>query len=168
MIELVVVIAVIAILLALGFPSLTLSIQNNRMAAQNNELVGLLAFSKSEAIRRNDSVPLLLTASSDGWDAVVEDPSHTEDVEGCVFGQLRCVSNGKVTITLSDAVAANGMTFNNRGYIFDDNDTTWVQETIFLQHDNCTGNSQRRRIDISPVGQVSSCSLPCDSTATCP
>jgi hypothetical protein len=59
------------------------------------------------------------------------------------------------------------LTFNNRGYIRGIDDA-WVPETLFLQHENCSGSNQRRRIDITPTGQVSSCSLPCDSTAVCP
>ena len=59
------------------------------------------------------------------------------------------------------------MTFNNRGYIRGSDDA-WVAETFFLQHENCSGNNQRRRVDITPTGQVSSCSLACNSTAACP
>ena len=59
------------------------------------------------------------------------------------------------------------MTFNNRGYIRGSEDA-WVSETFFLQHENCSGQNQRRRVDITPTGQVSSCSLACNSTAACP
>lgn len=59
------------------------------------------------------------------------------------------------------------LTFNNRGYIRGSEDA-WVAETFFLQHENCSGQNQRRRVDITPTGQVSSCSLACNSTAACP
>ena len=58
------------------------------------------------------------------------------------------------------------ITFNNRGYIRGSDDA-WAPETFFLQHENCSGQNQRYRIDITPTGQVSSCTLPCNSTRAC-
>jgi len=59
------------------------------------------------------------------------------------------------------------LSFNNRGYIRGSDDA-WAPETFFLQHEQCSGQNQRRRVDITPTGQVSSCSLACDSRAACP
>jgi hypothetical protein len=142
--------------------------------------------------------------TADGWDAIVEDPTNEADIQGCVFGQLRCTSNTGALLSVPsldeeeeaastppsmsmmaptpgpiepdpievepepvDIGVTFELSFNNRGYIRGIDDA-WVPETLFLQHENCSGSNQRRRIDITPTGQVSSCSLPCDSTAVCP
>ena len=47
-------------------------------------------------------------------------------------------------------------------------DDAWTAETLYLQHQSCSGSNQRSRIDITPTGQVSSCARACDSTAICP
>lgn len=161
--ELMTVMAVIAILLSWGLPSVTQSIRNNTVLAQSNELIAMLHFAKGEALRRNTDVPMLLGAGANGWSAIVEDPAEEADIEGCVPGQLRCSNH--TNVLLESAVTV--VTYNNRGYIRDVDDVVWTPETLYLQHAQCEGNNQRRRIDITATGQISSCSLPCDSTATC-
>jgi type IV fimbrial biogenesis protein FimT len=162
LLELIIVLAVMAILVSWGFPSLTESMKNNRMIAQNNEMIAMLQYARSEAIRRNTSVEVHLSADGNEWDAYIEDPEHMADVEGCSLGQLRCAENERVTMTNNPAV----ITFNNRGYIRDFGEA-WTPETLYLQHESCNGANQRRRIDIMPTGQISSCSLACGSTAGC-
>jgi type IV fimbrial biogenesis protein FimT len=164
LIELVITLAVLAILVAWGFPSLQESIKNNRMAAQNNEMIAILKYARTEAIRRNTDVRVVITALDDGWRAYVEDPDAAENLEGCEVGELRCTDNDKVALSASET-----LTFNNRGYIRDETDATWVDSTLYLQHDDCRGQNQRRLIHIAPTGQVSSCALPCgDLSASCP
>jgi prepilin-type N-terminal cleavage/methylation domain-containing protein len=165
LIELVIVLAVMAILVTWGFPSLTESIKNNRMVAQNNEMVAMLQYARSEAIRRNTDVQVHLGDDGSDWEAFIKDPDFTADVEGCVLGQLRCAENENVTMNYGLDVVDEGInviTFNNRGYIRDLGEP-WTAEALFLEHDNCNGNNQRRRIDIMPTGQISSCSLACGS-----
>lgn len=163
MIELMVTIAVLAILLTIAVPSASELIKNSRVASQNNELVSLAAFARSEAIRRSATVPLIITATTNGWNAVVKDPAEEADVVGCVAGQLRCASNSQVTLT-SGSVTLN---FNSRGYIRASADP-FERETIYLEHEDCSGDRQRRRIDILPTGQITSCSLKCgDGDTAC-
>lgn len=163
LIEIVFVLLLSAILVAWAFPSLLTSIHNNQVASQNASLVALLNFTRAESIRRNQSVTIVLTAQDGGWDAVVEDPNNEVEVEGCVPGQLRCISNTGVLL----AADTGEVTFNNRGYIRD-SEEAWTPETLFLQHQHCEGGNQRTRIDITPTGQVSSCRLPCGSSDECP
>lgn len=163
LIELVIVLLMAALLVAWSFPSLLQSIHNNQVASQNASLIAMLNFARSESIRRNASVTVTLGATPDGWEAIVEDPNNEADVEGCSLGQLRCASGAGVRLwQLSTEVV-----FNNRGYIRDSDDA-WSAEVFYLQHDQCSGQNQRARIDITPTGQISSCRLPCDSTAVCP
>lgn len=159
--ELITVLAILAVLLSWGVPSLTHSIRNNSVLAQGNELIAILHLAKSEALRRNTDVRIDFTSSADGWGATIDDPAEEADVEGCVPGQLRCVNHTSATLT---SVAE--LNFNNRGYIRAEDDV-WTPEALFVQHTQCEGNNQRRRINITATGQISSCALPCDSTAAC-
>lgn len=161
--ELVIVLTIAAVLVAWSFPSLIQSIHNNQVASQNVALVALLNFAKSEAIRRNTPVTIVFDAHAGGWDAFVEDPNNEVEVEGCVPGQLRCTSNMGALLT----IGTTELTFNNRGYIRGAEDA-WEPETVFLQHESCSGQNQRQRIDLTPTGQISGCRLPCNSFAACP
>ena len=163
LLELVIVLTIAAILVGWGFPSLVQSIQNNAVSSQSMSMMAMLNFTKSESIRRNTDVTVVFNDRTDGWDAFVDDPNDETEVEGCEAGQLRCTSNEGALLTL----ATNSITFNNRGYIRG-LEEAWAPETIYLQHEQCVGNNQRVRIDITPTGQISSCKLACDSTATCP
>jgi type IV fimbrial biogenesis protein FimT len=162
LLELLITLAVLAVLVSWGFPSLQESIRSNRMIAQNNEMLAILHYARSEAIRRNDSVEVHLGADGSAWNAYIDDPDNAADVEGCLPGQLRCADNDKVSLATSSAI----ITFNNRGYIVE-SDEPWTSETVYLEHENCSGQNLRRRIDIMPTGQINSCRLPCGSLDSC-
>ena len=167
LIELILVLAVLAILVGWGFPSLAQSIKNNRTISQGNELVAMLAYARSEAIRRNETVPIVFSYSGEHWEAFVVDPTHVADVEGCDLGLLRCSSNNRVVFDPFTGMDDDRIEFNSRGYIREA-DELWQTATIFLQHSDCSGPGQRRRVDVLPTGQIASCRLPCDSTEACP
>lgn len=171
LLELVIVLTIAAVLVTWGFPSLIQSIQNNQVASQNMSLISMVNLTKSEAIRRNTDVHMNLANTDNGWNAIIEDPNAEAEIEGCEAGQLRCSNNenAALEIVCEDCALPHDIVFNNRGYIIDPDDpTVWAVTTIFLQHNRCSGMSQRTRIDILPSGQLSSCSLPCDSTDQCP
>jgi type IV fimbrial biogenesis protein FimT len=166
LLELIMVLAVIAVLLGWGTPSLVQSIRNNTVLAQSNELIAMLHYAKSEALRRNvpddERVGIELNPEDDGWSAFIYVQDGGDPPEGCLPGQIRCSSN--TGVLLSDGV--DRILFNNRGYIRS-TDEAWTPETLFVQHSECQGNNQRRRIDITATGQISSCALPCDSVEAC-
>lgn len=64
LIELMVTVAVLAILAAIALPSFTSTINGNRLVAQANDLVAALQLAKSEAIKIN--APVRLCGSGDG------------------------------------------------------------------------------------------------------
>ncbi|MFO7903299.1 MAG: GspH/FimT family pseudopilin [Pirellulaceae bacterium] len=164
LIELLVAILIIAILATIGIPNFQQTIRNNRVTSQSNELVALISYSKSEAIRRSEDVTVQFSDEGNVWTALVEDPAGTATVDGCGPGVLRCAEHRAVRLLNAPAE----LTFNNRGY------TTntvggWATRTVYLEHDGCTGLRQRRRIDILPTGQINSCTLACgDEDTACP
>ena len=87
MMELLIGIAVLAILTTLAVPAFTQFIANNRLAAEANELVASFQFARSEALKRG--LPVQICSSdvgtacdgdwNQGWIAIV-DPGGTEEV----------------------------------------------------------------------------------------
>jgi type IV fimbrial biogenesis protein FimT len=73
LLELMVVLAVSAILLGIGVPSFAALVNNSRLASAANELVSSLHLARSEAIKRNSRVVMCTSstgtscAASDGW-----------------------------------------------------------------------------------------------------
>lgn len=65
LIELMVTLAVVAIVLTIGIPSFRELILNNRMVTQTNDLLGALALTRSEAIKRGVRVVMCRSAGSD-------------------------------------------------------------------------------------------------------
>ena len=72
LLELLITLAVLAILLALAVPMFTSTINNNRLAAQANELVTSLQLANSEAVRRNARITVC--PSTDGATCAASGP----------------------------------------------------------------------------------------------
>jgi len=62
--ELMITVAVMAILLTAALPNFRTALQNNRLTAQANELITAMQFARSEALKRG--FPVELCSSSDG------------------------------------------------------------------------------------------------------
>src|SRR5690625_1849031 len=64
LVELMITIAVLAVIIAISAPSFTGVFNNNRLTARANELVASLQSARSEALRRN--APVVVCRSTDG------------------------------------------------------------------------------------------------------
>lgn len=165
LIEILVAIAVLAILAAIVSPSLQKVIQDNRITSQTNEMLALINLTRNEAIRRgidaNDSREAILRvdASASGWTANVS-VTGGETAEGCPSGVIRCAANSDVALTTS----ATELSFESRGYL---DKTDWTPEFICLKHAvGCNGDRQHMAISILASGQIETTRLAC--TAVCP
>ncbi len=67
LVELMVTLAVAAILLSMAVPSFTNTIKNNRLTTQANDLISSLNYARSEAIRRGASVTVETSDGSANW-----------------------------------------------------------------------------------------------------
>ncbi|MEW5248929.1 GspH/FimT family pseudopilin [Microbulbifer sp. 2201CG32-9] len=56
LVELMFTIAILGIVMAIGVPSFTTMIQNNRLTAAFNDLAGALHFARAEAVRRGEAI----------------------------------------------------------------------------------------------------------------
>ena len=165
LIELIVVLTIIAILATIAVPSFVETIKTNRVISQNNELVALLSFAKSEAIRRSDNVTVFLNGNIGSWSGAVRDPNDNETVAGCDPGVIRCSENSGVALA---PVGQTLVTFNNRGYTMETLVGFGQRTVLTLTHDNCNRLGQQRRIEILATGQITSCAQDCGGVAACP
>lgn len=164
LVELLVVIAVIAILVTIGIPSFRDTIKNNRVTSHTNELLATLHFAKSEAVRRSAPVDVRLRDIGAGWEASVFFPSGTSGTENC----LRCSTNRRVSLQADDGTGLLDppvmlLVFNSRGYLADSMSNLAVVPQVWLEHDECSGERQRRRISILPSGQLLVANVGCSS-----
>ena len=86
--ELLLAIAVLAILTTLAVPSFTQFIQNNRLAGQANEMVATFQFARSEALKRSLNVRACASddnagcsgAWTDGWIVIADEGGDDEEL----------------------------------------------------------------------------------------
>ena len=162
LLELIITLAILALLMTIAIPNLAEFIKNNRVTAQHNEMVALINVARNEAIRRHltlgatGSVTLRLDNSTDGWTGNVS-VSTGETTQGCPTGVIRCADNSRVTLSPSEVV----IRFDSRGYL---RSGGWDSRVICLKHQaSCAGDRQHRRLTILPSGQIETEFLSCDT-----
>ncbi|MDT8410077.1 MAG: prepilin-type N-terminal cleavage/methylation domain-containing protein [Wenzhouxiangellaceae bacterium] len=166
LIELMVTLAVLAILVTAATPSLQKMIRDNRVTTQSNELIALINLTRNQAIREgideNDvgmEALLRLTPITAGWNGNVS-VTGEEPAEGCPSDVIRCSENRNVNLTTT----STELSFESRGYL---QKTVWSPETICLKHaGTCQGNRQHVQIRILPSGQIDNRRLACKTV--CP
>lgn len=155
LIELMVTIAIVAILIALAFPSFEGSFRSNRLATTSNEIMGSIALARSEAVRTSrDS---MLCASSDGatcgddwnqgWLIAVD-----EDQNGSFEQVVRYVQGDpRMAISAEGGASDTEIVFDSRGR--PDNDG--VARVFTVSPDTCpTGQELQREMTLNAVGQL--------------
>ena len=157
LIELMVTLAVAAILLSIAVPSFTTFIQNNRITSATNLVVAHLQFARSEAVSKGQSVVVARTSStakdlSQGW-TIYTDGGAT--VGGSAFTAsedtlLKSFEGyGSSNITVNTGAAGNSwIAFNSRGLLGEGAGTSVV---IAICDDR--GVTQGRLITVSPTGR---------------
>lgn len=160
LVELMVTIAIVAILAAIAFPSFQDSMRSNRVATATNELMASLALARVEALRSPGGAFVCTSTAGtacdgawdDGW-IVWVDANGDGALAGANDRILRYVQarQGLVVSATSPGgeTSAKQIGFDNRGRL--DTHT----RTIVLQPEDCpTGRELRRTLDISLTGQI--------------
>jgi prepilin-type N-terminal cleavage/methylation domain-containing protein len=139
LVEMLMVIAIGAILLAVGVPSFSYMIDRNRVAGEVNEMLANLALTRSEALARRTRVvmcrstnPRLATAQCDaattdwnsGWIVFVDDPTtgvafQRDAAEPVISAYLR--NSEQVSITAAPAFAGITVTADGTVFLLDGN-----------------------------------------------
>lgn len=154
LIELMVTIAVLAILLTIGLPSFQGSLQSNRVTTVNNELVAALSLSRSEAIRNTRGSGICPSKGgvecdgddwSDGWIVWADENGDGELDDDEEILRVRQASQ-----KLDFSGHSNAVAFDSRGRL---RATSAVE--ISLQPEGCSaGRELKRALRINAVGQV--------------
>ncbi|MCD9029779.1 GspH/FimT family pseudopilin [Luteimonas sp. BDR2-5] len=151
LIELVIVIAVAAVLLAIALPSFQSVFRSNRVATATNEMIATLSLARGEAIRNARGAIVCPSADGaicgDDWTAgwiiwADHDGNGVPDddeVIRFVQGKSRTVVEGPEA----------GVQFDPRGRI------VGAATSVAVQPDECGGQALRRIITIGVTGQVS-------------
>lgn len=150
LIELLVALSVLAILATIGVPSFQNLIRSNQVSASHNELIAMINFARSEAIRRNRNMVVEFNQVNNGWNAFVIDSGGDESDE-CPTGALRCTQNPSVLLNRSIQLE-----FDNRGYV-----TPFATESFNIQHSECRTPRHRRNITVLGTGHVNSVESEC-------
>lgn len=161
LLELMAAVAVLGILLALGVPSFTQMIRNNRVVADTNELVVALSAARSEAVKRG--LPTAVCARTSPTSDVCRTGTANSWTGGwLVFvdsvGTAGVINTGDEILQRFDA-APSGVTVitNNRPFVrFAATGlppSGAVDTTFTIQHVACDANN-RRTVRITATGRL--------------
>lgn len=165
LVELMVTIAIVAILAAIAFPSFEASMRSNRLATTNNELIASLSLARSEAVKSVRGSGVCASADgtacdgewTDGWlvwqdaeggvDAVFDE--DTDVVIKHVGGR----GGLEVSLLNVSGVAVESLGFDTRGRpVAASMPLAWT-----VTPENCpTGGEFVRMIEMTTVGQTKS------------
>ena len=183
LIELMISLAMLAVLLGLAAPSFARMLASNRMATQTNEFTAALNLARLEAVRRAQSVAIRADGGGatfqGGWKVFTDandngaQPGTITVTDGTVIRESGGAVGGNTTITrvtrggtapnytYADSTAADNMyvVFNSRGAI---NNATAA--AFFRICDSRDTAAKGRIVQISTVGKISLDT----NTLTCP
>lgn len=169
LIELMVTVAVLAVLLAIAAPSFASLLASNRMSTQANEFIGALNLARSEAVRRAKPVAVRSNDADNyakGWkvfsdsDADGDIPGSATAEDGTVIREASAFS-GTPTVkrqtctgspcAYADSAAADRvfLVFNARGGI------AATSDAYFKVCDPSNTSVKGRRIKVNAVGKIS-------------
>lgn len=143
LIELMVVVAVIAVASTLAAPSFIQQFANYRVRSAAEAIVNGLNYARGEAVRRNTPVSFSLDASGSGWSVAQVSPSTTL--------QTRSGGDSPNVITTS-STSSRSVTFLPTGLV-DTSGVRMSQVTITY----AATSTQSRRIDILGGGLIRMC-----------
>lgn len=150
LLELMVTIAVLAILTTIAIPNFRDLVQSNRVTTQANELVSALTFARMEAVKRGRNVRVAVAVANPGWTVTVTEvgnpvPLRQVDRQGSFV-------NINVVNTIPP-IPTPSVTFDPSGV------PNAVTE-VFMQPGSCTGD-KRRRIEVGRSGQIATTRQTC-------
>ncbi len=159
MTELIITMAIVAILLAIGIPSFKYVTVSNRISTEVNGLLGDMQFARSEAVK--EGLPVTVCSSTDGqtcnggtaWQSgwiVFLDSNSNQVVD---LGETIMRVQGQFSSTdtfVPDNGAFSWITFNREGYA-----TTNAVVIVTLQlHDSTNTAAWTRCLAVTPVGML--------------
>lgn len=151
LIELLVTLVVLAIVLAIGVPSLANFIENNRVTSQSNTLLAAVNLARSEAVKRGVAISIQGEPGgfADGWCVIAG------ELDGCQNARDNNLMIKE--FPAPDGVAIDeggiaGITYNGRGYQAEPGANVRIE----LEPPDCPGGVNGRRVvSVSLAGRAS-------------
>lgn len=143
LIELMITLAILAILLSATAPSFTRMIEDNRVTTQANTLLSSFSLARFEAIKRGANITVTPKTGGygNGWCV------HT--TAGCANGAIR-ENEAFTQVAASGDELESPMTFDSFGV-----NAARTLYTIDLAPQNCkSGDARLRRLTVSPAGHA--------------
>lgn len=174
--ELMVTLAVLAVLLSVGLPKLSIYFQSNRMVSNVNAMAGALHIARSEAIKGNIRASVCKSANpgaaapvctvgaggwEDGWIVFTDNGGTVGAYDAGAGDQILRIQDGTegkgVTVTANNANILNFVSFSSRGVPKLSNGVS--QSGVFRICDergltNAAGNVIARGMVLSASGRV--------------
>jgi len=173
LIEVMITVAIVAILAAIALPNFSSSIRSNRIATETNDLISAFNIARNEAIAKTRGVTICAADTRNGlpeecgdadawqfgWMAFVDDTVGDGDPVGEITEDLvlrTWIANSKNELVPQTERAF--VRFTPRG------NTTLPEELTFVlePRENCSGE-QRREIVVTPLGRTGAQRAPCGS-----
>jgi type IV fimbrial biogenesis protein FimT len=158
--ELLVVVAIIAILLAIGVPSYRYVTNSSRMSAEINGLLGDLQFARAEAIKEGQPVSLCVSSNGttcsgstnwqNGWIVFPDPNQNVTPAAGSILRQQSAFT-GTTPDTLSPNTAVSSVSFNRDGFAQSAGGGAFPA-TILTLHEKTNSPNYTRCLAISVVG----------------
>lgn len=155
LVELMVTIAVLAVLVAIAFPSFRGVMRNNQVASANNEVLGLFSLARSEGLRNNRGAGVCASTSGSACDGSWGDGlmAYSDlDGDGSFGGGdtvLRFVQIRPALTVTSAASASSGFIFDSRG-----RSRATANQSITITPSACKTGEPRRTLTVNLSGQV--------------
>jgi len=162
LIELMVTIAVLAILLYVALPNFAVWMQNTQIRTAGEAILNGVQLARAEAIRRNVTVELRMDASS-GWTARV--PSTNEVIQSRLAGEGSAAALVKI-----EPPGATKVTFNGFGSITANDDASPTITEIKIDSPSlAAADSRELCVLLRAGGNVRMCDpqVPASDTRTC-
>ena len=157
MTELMVVVAIVAIVLGLGVPSFRYVTNANRLSAEVNGLLGDLMFARGEAIKQG--LPVLVCTSADsatcagtttweaGWITCVD--TNANNTCGSLLRVQKSFVSSKDTLRPDATSNASRISFGREGFA-----TGIAAGATFTLHDGTSNSTWTRCLQITVVGMM--------------
>ncbi len=161
LVELMIALAVLVILLAVGIPQSVGIVTNNRVTSQANELMEAFSVARSEAINRTAEVRVVPNDAGDwgkGWSLVADvnkDGDYTDAGDVLRIGNP-LEGGSTLTADAANSLTNNYVAFGSLGSLEPLGDTFAHQ----LKGSNCVG-SQVRLVTVAATGRVEISRLNC-------
>jgi len=169
LLELMITVAVLAVLLGLGVPALTQFIRDNRLTAQTNALVGSLNLARAEAAKRG--LPVAVCAATNAQPAACAGEDASDWANGWLvftdrIGDIGSFDVGDELLQVAPAVGQGlTLTTDNIGFARFNSDTSPVTQVAFTVRPEGTSaclQSGQRAIAIAVTGRINT-----SKAATC-